>query len=57
MRYSMITCSVNLERRLAIKSSFAGAGSEAMLRGSTTGSGSATALPASHPVQELVQQG
>ena len=53
----MITCSVNLERRLAIKSSFAGAGSEAMLRGSTTGSGSATALPASHPVQELVQQG
>ena len=39
---------LNLERWLAIKSSFAGAGSDAMLRGSTTGSGSATALPVSH---------
>ena len=39
---------LNLERGLAIKYFFDGAGSDAMLRGRTTGSGSATALPVSH---------
>ena len=39
---------LNFEWRLAIKSSFAGARSDAMLQGSTTGSSSATALPVSH---------
>ena len=39
---------LNLEQLLATKSSFGGAGSEAMLGGSTTGSGSATTLVASH---------
>ena len=47
---------LNLEWWLAIKSSFAGAGSDAMLWGSTTGSGSATALPVSQRSRTCVSK-